>query len=263
MLKKKRNYSFMDSDRIPPEKMSVVNGLLIPSIPGSCYHAIICSLAENKNRFCTWEKICDLTQQNMKRYGGVEAWKKFSEKRGKSYKRRIKDNTHTLTRTGKDCYGLRLHEHGMTIYFFKDGAMLLTGGRLDRKNKTYDITFPDGRTLQKRYKGTTMTYQEYKVFIEKGYINESGEILDHDAIRTYRILIHDPTENIKVEQVKSDKAQVCITLSENYDQSTADRLLSLGLIVEQTLETEVIGHVPIDAIDNIQADKDVVDIVVI
>ena len=155
---KVRNYSFTDSKKLPINIMTQVNGIRIPSIPGSCYHAIIAALAEYKDRFCSWDRVIFLAAQNMRKYGGEKAWDKFHNKRGvKSYAQRIKDNAHTLTRTGKDCYGYRMHEMGMAIYFFKDGAMLITGGELREGNGTYDVYFSDGRRLQKRYRGHTRT----------------------------------------------------------------------------------------------------------
>ena len=75
--KKNRSYSFKNSKRLPIDQMTEVNGIKIPSIPGSCYHAIIASLAENKDKFCSWNKISELTGKNMRMYGGQQAWDNF------------------------------------------------------------------------------------------------------------------------------------------------------------------------------------------
>lgn len=252
--KKVRNYSFQHSKRLPFDKMTEVNGIKIPSMPGSCYHAIIAALAENKDKFCSWDKIIDLTHQNMRMYGGKQAWEKFVGKNNvKSYKQRIKDNTHTLTRTGRDCYGYRLHEQGMCIYYFKDGAMLLTGGQLQNGDDSYDVVFHDGRRLQTRYRGTTMTHKEYKRFLEKGFIDSTGRILDANGIKKLRALGLNTDDDI-------DEVHVCVVLEETFDQSTANRLEKIGLKVEQGLENELIGVVPSSRINALRKDKDVKEV---
>jgi hypothetical protein len=259
---KVRNYSFRNSKKLPPSKMTEVNGIKVPSIPGSCYHAIICALATHKNKFCNWAKIVELVEKYMRQYGGHRAWEKFRDKTlVKDYKQRIKDNCHTLTRTGKDCYGYRLHEQGMCIYFFKDGAILFTGGQMQDCGDQYDVIFLDKR-LQYRYRGTTMTYQEYRKFLESGYINPEGRILDQESIRDYREGLH---ESIEIEEEKiiasSELTPVCVTLVEEYTQSTADRIEQLGLIVEQVLDNDLIGALPQDQIENLRNDSDVIDVV--
>ena len=61
---KVRNYSFRKSKRLPENNMTEVNGVRIPSMPGSCYHAVICALSENKNQFCKWDKIVQLCRHS-------------------------------------------------------------------------------------------------------------------------------------------------------------------------------------------------------
>lgn len=185
MKKKVRNYSFKKSKKISSERMIEINGVKIPAIPGSCYHAIMCALASLKDKFVHWHKLNELVEKYMCQYGGNECWEKFKDKK-KSYEDRIKDNTHTLTRTGKDCYGFRLHEQGMAIYFFQDGATLLTGGTYSKRGDKYNVIFPDGRHLQHRYRGLTMTMREYKYFVDLKVIDSSGKILDHDKIKDAR-----------------------------------------------------------------------------
>lgn len=263
--KKQRNYSFARSRRLPVEKMTEVNGIKIPSMPGSCYHAIISALATHKNKFCGWEKIIDLTEKCIRQYGGNAAWDKFVAKSGvKGYKQRVKDNTHTLTRTGKDCYGYRLHERGMAIYFFKDGAILFTNGFMHQEGNDYTVIFTDGRQLQRRYRGTTMTYAEYKRFLDDGYIDINGGLLKPDAIRESRSgLIPDLDEvELPLVEEQNENVQVCVTLVETYDQGTANRLDEIGFIVEQALENELIGSIPKENLSKLQNDNDVIDVVV-
>lgn len=266
---KLRNYSFKSSKRLPIEKMSEVNGIRIPSMPGSCYHAILCALAQNKDKFYSWERIYELTEKYICQYGGQGSWNKFCNKKNvKHYTQRIKDNTHTLTRRGKDCYGFRLHEMGMCIYFFKDGATLLTGGEFTRTdNDEYDVIFEDGRKLQTRYRGTTMTSKEYKNFLEAGYINQCGKIIDAEQIRKYR---NSNNKSYKGEKCTQDESEcsnnvmhVSITLHENYNQDTANRLKDIGLVVEQSLENEIIGTVNTGRVNDIKNDSDVLEVIVL
>lgn len=250
---KVRNYSFNNSKRLPESKMTEVNGIKIPSMPGSCYHAIICALAQDKNKLVAWDRIVELTERYICQYGGRDIWDKFVKKSDvKSYQQRIKDNTHTLTRTGKDCYGYRLHERGMAIYFFKDGAILFTNGEFKSTNNSYDVIFPDGRGLQVRYRGTTMTSKEYKRFLDLGYIDPNGRILDSTGIKRFRAKKTDGSLPVTDELM-----HVCVTLGDEIDQDTAIRLESLGFVVEEALDKELIGRIPSAKLDDLQSDKDV------
>ena len=65
--------------------MTEVNGIKIPSMPGSCYHAIISALAEKKDNFCSWEKLIEMAQRNMRMYGGQQSWDKFIAKNNVKY----------------------------------------------------------------------------------------------------------------------------------------------------------------------------------
>ncbi len=258
--KKIRNYSFQKSKRLPPDKMTDVSGIKIPSMPGSCYHAIMTTLAMNKDRFCSWAKIIDGTHHHMRMYGGEKAWGSFIAKSNvKSYEQRIKDNTHTLTRSGKDCYGFRLHEQGMCIYYFKDGALLMTGGTLKLSgNEKYDVVFPSGHGLQTRYRGTTMTHREYLKFLEHGFIDKTGKILNVEGIKQLRAQCNSKEEEaIKVE---SSDAHVCVILDDGFDQHTANRLESLGLQVEQALGNELIGSIQTNRLETLRTDKDVKEV---
>lgn len=253
-----RNYSFQSSKRLPENRMTEVNGIRIPSMPGSCYHAIMCTLAESKDQFCSWHKIYERTEYFMKMYGGDEVWTKFKNKNEvKTCEQRIKDNAHTLTRTGRDCYGYRLHERGMVIYFFKDGAVLYTGGQFVKTSTGYQVKFPDGKGLQTRYRGTTMTYKEYKRFLDMEYIDASGNLKKPELIRKFR----SETSATRREE-EQNRISVSITLDDSYNQDTAFRLQSMGLIVTNSENNEIAGTLPKDKLDSIIEDEDVVDVVV-
>lgn len=249
-----RNYSFQHSKRLPENKMTEINGVKIPSMPGSCYHAIICALAQNKNKLVPWGRLIELTERYMRQYGGTDAWEKFKNKSNvKTYQQRIKDNTHTLTRTGKDCYGYRLHERGMAIYFFKDGSTLFTAGTMIQKGDDYDVKFADGRGLQVRYRGTTMTSKEYKRFLELNLIDASGRIVDANGIRKFRA----QRKNASDTTLEVSDVQVCVKLGSTASQKTADRLEGMGFVVEEAVDNELIGRIPSDRLDDLQSDVDI------
>jgi len=260
--KKIRNYSFQTSKRLPIDKMTSINGIKIPSVPGSCYHAIMATLAQNKDKFCAWDKIIEGTRKNMRMYGGEKSWQNFVSKSNvKSSEQRIKDNTHTLTRRGKDCYGFRLHEQGMCIYYFKDGAWLMTGGELKLdKNGEYDVIFSGGYRLQTRYRGTTMTYREYLKFLAHDFIDITGKILNAEGIKNIRSQTQNNTTLPENEEIIPSRINVGVMLSELFDQNTAERLEAIGLQVEQALDNELIGSIPRDKLEELKLDKDVVEV---
>jgi hypothetical protein len=258
---KVRNYSFSESKRLPANRMTEVNGVKIPALPGSCYHAIISALAEHKNAFLVWDRITESVERYMRQYGGQSAWEKFKSKEGvKTYQQRIRDNTHTLTRTGRDCYGYRLHEMGMAIYFFKDGAMLLTDGRFEKSGSYYEVQFSDGRGLQVRYRGTTMTNKEYKRFLEAGLITSSARILNPVGIRKLRkesiVSSNGRIPSLSHSQLMS----VCVTLHEGFNQDTATRLERLGLEVEQAIGNVLTGQITSDKLGDLETDEDVLGV---
>jgi hypothetical protein len=257
---KVRNYSFKKSKRLPPDRMVEINGIKIPSMTGTCYHAIMCTLAEYNDTFCTWSKIFEKTEKYMRQFGGDKVWDKFIDKRmSKPYQQRIKDNTHTLTRTGNNAYGYRLHEQGMVIYYFRDGAILFTGGNLKHSGKKYNVIFSDGKKLQVRYRGNIMTWKEYNNFLDLGYISISGAILDHDKIKQFRAKSALLSPPISL-QIKQSKIKVSIVLNDSYDQDTAIRLESLGLIVSSSCDNRIEGSIPSDMVDCFMDDKDVEEV---
>jgi len=262
---KVRNYSFQSSKRLPIDKMTEINGIKVPSMPGSCYHAIMCALAESKDQFIIWEKIIERAEKYMRQYGGDTSWEKFQNKsQVKTCQQRIKDNTHTLTRSGRDCYGYRLHECGMVIYFFKDGAVLFTGGEFKKLEEGYNVEFYDGKGLQVRYRGTTMTFKEYKRFLDAELIDASGRILNAEGIRELRTKSSAPVKSIPSlkSMPKPKRVQVSVILDEGYNQETAHRLENMGLVVTDSDDNEIGGTLPYDKVDDIINDTDVLDVIV-
>lgn len=263
--RKNRNYSFKNSKKLSIDKMTEVNGVPIPSVPGSCYHAILCALASNKNKFLAWDRIIELTEKYMRQYGGSVAWDKFKGKSEvKDYEKRIRDNAHTLTRTGKDCYGFRLHERGMAMYYFKDGAMLLTGGEYLPSKNGYKVKFSNGMGLQTRYRGSTMTYHEYKVFLENDWIDSSGTLINSEAIRNFRSGKEESDNEEEIDSAdNTDRVQVSITLDEDMSDDFVSKLKARGLKIEHIMENEIIGTVPKKEVNIIQGYEEVVDMMVL
>ncbi len=262
--RKNRNYSFKNSKKLSIDKMTEVNGVPIPSVPGSCYHAILCALASNKNKFLAWDRIIELTEKYMRQYGGSPAWDKFKGKSEvKDYEKRIRDNAHTLTRTGKDCYGFRLHERGMAMYYFKDGAMLLTGGEYVPCKGGYKVKFSNDMGLQTRYRGSTMTYHEYKVFLDHDWIDASGTLLNSEAIRDFRAGKEESDCSEEQNGNGSDRVQVSITLDENVSDDFVAKLKSKGLKIEHIMVNEIIGTVPKNEVNAIQGYDEVIDMMVL
>jgi hypothetical protein len=264
---RKRNYSFLNSKRLPEERMTEVNGIIIPSMPGTLYHSVLCALAEYSNKVVPWERIYTLSEKYMRQYGGAVAWQKFYKKQEvKSYQKRIRNSIYSLTRCGKNCYGYRLHERGMSIYYFSDGAMMLTGGEFIKQGSKYGILFSDGRGLQYRYKGrgNTMSSREYTKFLAAGYIDASGKMLDEKAIENERKNIKniDNLPNLKLSNKRRNDrcVEACISLSEDYNQNTADRFQRLGVIIETVLGDQLIAQIPIEILTKINEDPDVMDL---
>jgi len=260
----KRNYSFLQSKRIPDDKITDISGIKIPAVPGTCYHAIMCVLARDKDKFCPWSKLIENVQRYMMQYGGRSAWDRFVNRAGaqKSPEQRIKDNTHTLTRTGNNCYGRRLHERGCTIYYFRDGAMLVTGGKfVEKPNGKYDVEFPDGKRLQKRHRGLTLTFREYKRFCSMNLIDSSCNIVDKGGIRKAKLeAAMYGAEDTLSKRMTPQMVGVTVQLSEKYDQKTAYRLKEIGFVVNSASGSTLVGKVVADNINALAKDPDVVNV---
>lgn len=262
---RRRNYSFLHSKILSEEKMTEVNGIIIPFLPGSNSHVVLCALAEYKDHVLSWERIYTLSEKFMRQYGGQEAWEKFYNQ--KDARKRIRLNVYKLTRSGKECLGYRLHERGMCIYGFSDGAMLCTGGELIKSGSKYDVKFPDGRTLQKRHKGKqTLTSKEYAKFVEMKIIDASCNVLNEKKVieeRKKSVLKDMPVLNLAKSKKSEDYMEVCISLSDDYNQVMALRFDKMGIIVEQTLKDQLIARVPISVLAKLNEDRDVVDLEVL
>lgn len=267
-----RNHSFINSKKLPESKMTEINSVKIPAMPGSSYHAIICTLAEYKDKVVPWTKIFDRVEKYIRQYGGVESWEKFFKKVDvKSYQKRVELNVYALTRSGANCYGYRLHERGMAIYVFKDGVMLVTGGKLTKSGSKYNVIFPDGRKLQQKTKGRNklLTSSEYNRFVELGHITPSCEIVDSKAIARHRKGIENGLQmetllDLEDKTIETEfYLEVCVTVSEDCDQNTAYRFESIGFMVDNTMDDEIFGKIPEENLSILVEDEDVLDVEVL
>jgi hypothetical protein len=175
-----KKYSPQKFKRLSDERMTFIGEIQIPATPGSFCHAILCSLVDNKNKFVTWNRLLKLVEEYMVMFGGEKSWKKFSFAKSKNLDgvlKKIKTNIHSLTRTGKNNQGYKLHERGIAIYYFKDGAMARTGGKYipAKGRKSYDVRFHDGTGIQLRFRGKLLSYREYKDFVGNNWYEESEE----------------------------------------------------------------------------------------
>jgi len=186
-----KDFSLTNSKRLPEHRMTMINDILVPAIQGTCYHAILCSLFSNKNKFVTSSKLLELVEEYMIMYGGSEAWKDFAYRKMRKRSRvrsrifdcqyvlkKIRTNIYTLTRVGKKNNGYRLHVRGIAIYYFKDGAMARTGGKFipARGRRPYTVKFKDGTELQVRKRGQSITYREYKDIIGNVFYEEPDNV---------------------------------------------------------------------------------------
>lgn len=176
----KRKLSFKGSKRLPEERMTLIGEIAVPAVPGTSYHAILCGLIDYKNKFVTWNKIASLVEEYLIMFGGEGAWKKFTNRKTKNKEYildKIKTNTNMLTKTGKKSYGYRLHERGIVIYYFKDGAMARTGGKFipAKGRKSYNVRFHDGTGIQLRTKGELLSYREFKDIMGNNWYEEADE----------------------------------------------------------------------------------------
>jgi len=173
------------------EKFTYINGIPIPASPGGCYHAIIASLSSNKDKFCFWKRIFELAERYIIQFGGDIAWKKFDT--GDVHEK-IKHNTSILTQTGKKTPGYRMHQMGMTIYYFQDGAIIFTGGVFERRGPKYNVKFKNGRGLQKRYKGLSIRHRDYNRYVIEKAMDNSGNIVNHKKFQEIKQQIKEEEE---------------------------------------------------------------------
>lgn len=241
--------------------MVVLNGVKIPSQKGSVYFGILCALATYKHQFCPWWRITELCEKFMCQYNGEKQWQKFVNKTDvKSCQKRIKENTYTFTRKGNNCYGFRLHELGMGVYFFRDGAMLLTDGEFVQTENDYDVRFPDGRTLQYKYNGSNFTSREYKDLVKAGLITRSCRIPDMDKLAQYRLTTPDKLDNLEVSDISAQNIMLKVVLHETYNQDTAIRFENLEFEIDGVNGNELTGRLPAINIKKLRSDSDVVSV---
>lgn len=276
MPKKIKGPAELPENRYPKNGMIEINGIIIPYSPGTFNFSICCVLAHEKDRFVSWNKIYLGVERYIRQYAGVGAWSKFvNKKTAKNWKKRIQQNAYVLTRLTSKNNGRHLHQCGMAVYFFRDGLVLYTGGKYvkDKHSRKYEVVFPDGKRVQKHngmkssYKNMKtgalwFTFQEYRRFVESGFIDKSCSVLNAEGIHQYRKY----AKNINIENVlkldnkREDNVKVCVSLSEDCDSEAAFRLESCGFIIEQNTENQLIGTIPEENIELLEDDDDVLDV---
>jgi len=107
-----------------------------------------------------------------------------------------------------------------------------------------------------------MTSREYKRFLEAGYINKNGKILNADEIRKFRSRKKD---QVDLDDFDPDpnNLQVYVSLGDEVNQNTALRLENLGFIVEQAIDKEVIGRIPAENLESLKTDQDIINVEVV
>lgn len=163
--------------KLKESRMTSINEVNIPVQPGTCLHAILVALLENKNKFVPWSKILRLVSDNMVRYGGEDAWRVFYKKCSKNQEQllqKIKTNIRLVMQVGKKTQGYKLHSRGVVVYLFKDGIMARTGGKFiaGRGRGLYSVKFKDGTGFQQS--DVLTSYREYKDTIIN-FIDEETE----------------------------------------------------------------------------------------
>lgn len=152
MPKQLTKKSFTTSRKLPTSRMTVISDISVPAMCGTLHHAIICSLLDNKNRFVTWNKLERLVPIHVLQYGGEEAFKRFTKKCSKSsvlgeiktcLKKMSLWPACTFNKTAQD-----LHERGVVLFMFLDGAMAKTGGKCIHRNNKIFVHFKDGLGAQ-------------------------------------------------------------------------------------------------------------------
>ena len=121
------------------------------------------------------------------------------------------------------------------------------------------MKFSGDRGLQARYRGTTMTSKEYKRFLDAGYIDPSGSILDSKGIKDFRNRVLSNRSAVAAPTTP-ERVKVTIILDDNYDQQTATRLELLGVVVLNSRENEIDATISADKVDEVRLDLDVLDV---
>lgn len=196
---KKFGVDSADSVEFLNDNITIINGVPVPATCGSLFHSILCSMAEQKDKFCIWPKLANKTQEYFRKYAGYEEWYRNFIKAGYDvFEKKVQYSVQTLTKSGKKEYGYRLHELGMCIYMFKDGSILYTGGKfIKKKGMGYSIEFDDGKSLQVKIKGLTLTRQQFKYLLVHNVIDSSGNFTKKNSIETAKAKIHEMEKRIK------------------------------------------------------------------
>lgn len=218
---KKFNIDSADSVEFLHSNITIVNGVPVPATCGSLFHSILCSFSEQKDKFCTWLKLADKTQDYYRKYAGYEEWTRLYYKPGiEIFEKKVQYSVHTLTKVGKKEYGYRLHELGMCIYTFKDGAVLHTGGKfIKKKGMGYSLEFDDGKEMQAKITGLVLTRQQYKYLLTHKVINSSGELIGKNTVVSAKKKIAEMESQIEMfNQEKEAKAKMLTTeIQKDYD----------------------------------------------
>ena len=61
---------------------------------------------------------------------------------------------------------------------------------------------------------------------------------------------------------QADVLNVCVELSDTFDQKTAMRLEKIGFIVEQGFDNELLGTILASKLSKLKSDKDVKEVIV-
>jgi len=141
-----------NSRRFPASRMTLIADISIPAACGTINHAIICSLLENKNKFVAWSKLERLVQTNLVQYGGLDALKKFVKKCGKKPIIDVIKDTIKKLSLSPTCFNNKtaneLHERGVGVFLFSDGALAKTGGKCTHRGEKTFIKFTNGLSIQ-------------------------------------------------------------------------------------------------------------------
>jgi len=162
--------------RLSEERMVMINNIYIPAMPGTPYHAIMCSLVENKNKFTPWGMLRNLFEKYFVMYGSEKAWKKFASSPSRKNKidneylfKKIKSKVTSLTRRGKKYISYKFHQCGMAVYLFKDGAMMRVGGIFvpAKGRRPYNVQFENSTTDFQEDVKNKISYREYKDIVDE------------------------------------------------------------------------------------------------
>lgn len=156
------------------EHLMSYNDVLIPAVPATLGHAVLCAMADSKNRFARWDKLYRLASNFLVQYGGEEAAQDADD----AWKSRVRSVIRSMSKipAAKGSMAWRLHEHGMAVVVFADGAVLRVNGWIDRKPRCrrYVMAFPDGTVLEGN-QDSELTYRRFKEMMSQPLESEGLE----------------------------------------------------------------------------------------